>query len=288
MIIGAQKAGTTSLKNYLNEHPDVLGHPQLEFPYFSDESEFNSNYNDIFKKYFTVGNQSKYKAVVAKNAGLYTDEKGIKRLFNHNPNCQLVFVIREPVERAYSAYSMETFNGWLNREFSDIKDVINKKNYYDTMYRLCIQFGMYSEHLKIIYKYFKKSQVKLVLFNDLKNNPSKICKEIFNLIDINDEYIPNLEKKYNVSREQNSVYFSKVLLSLRNNNNPLKKIAKIILPYKYFTSFGNFLIESNKSSKKIEPISHEMRQYLTDLYAPYNKEFEKMTGINLHHWKNNN
>ena len=27
-IIGAQKAGTTSLKNYLAEHPEIVSHPQ--------------------------------------------------------------------------------------------------------------------------------------------------------------------------------------------------------------------------------------------------------------------
>ena len=44
MIIGAQKAGTTSLKNYLGEHPELQTHPQKEFGYVWDDKEFNQGF----------------------------------------------------------------------------------------------------------------------------------------------------------------------------------------------------------------------------------------------------
>ena len=51
-IIGAQKAGTTSLKNYLGEHSEVTTHPHTEFSFFADEDQFESGYNNVFEKYF--------------------------------------------------------------------------------------------------------------------------------------------------------------------------------------------------------------------------------------------
>ena len=47
MIVGAEKSGTTSLKNYLNEHPDVFGHSATEFTFFhSKKNELNTGYQE--------------------------------------------------------------------------------------------------------------------------------------------------------------------------------------------------------------------------------------------------
>lgn len=43
-IIGAQKAGTTSLKNYLGEHPQINTHTTKEFSYFYDDEEYNAGF----------------------------------------------------------------------------------------------------------------------------------------------------------------------------------------------------------------------------------------------------
>jgi hypothetical protein len=45
------------------------------------------------------------------------------------------------------------------------------------------------------------------------------------------------------------------------------------------------LIEFNKSSKKAEPISKEMKEYLRGYFEPYNKELEEMAKINLDEWR---
>src|SRR5678809_829657 len=118
MIIGAQKAGTTSLQNYLNEHPEILGHPQIEFGYFKDDKTYENGYEKEFARHFTSGSVNTAKAVIAKNTGMYDSDKALERLQQHNPDCKLVFIVREPVSRAYSSYSMEKFNGWLKRDFS--------------------------------------------------------------------------------------------------------------------------------------------------------------------------
>ena len=50
MIVGAEKSGTTSLKNYLNEHPDVFGHSATEFTFFhTKKNEYNLGFDTVFK-----------------------------------------------------------------------------------------------------------------------------------------------------------------------------------------------------------------------------------------------
>ena len=285
MIIGAQKAGTTSLQNYLNEHPEILGHPQIEFGFFKDDAMYANGYEKEFSRHFTAGNINTAKAVVAKNTGMYDSEKALERLRQHNPDCKLVFIVREPVSRAYSSYSMEKFNGLLTRDFSEIKDVIEEKRFDDMMYRFFIRLGLYSEFLKSIYKFFPENQVKIVLFEKLGKDPAGVCREIFQWLNIDPSFTPGTEKEYNKTQKPKSVLVSNILMRLRSNDNVIKKVAKKVLPYKVFTRLGTFLIESNKSSKRTKPISPEIKEYLQRFFDPYNKELEELAKINLDGWR---
>ena len=285
MIIGAQKAGTTSLKNYLNEHPWVLGHPQTEFAYFRDDTIFANGFEKEFSRHFTSGEVHSAKVVIAKSTGIYENEKALQRLHDHNPDCKLVFIVREPVSRAYSSYTMEKFNGWLKRDFSEIRNVIEEKKFDDVMYRLFIRLGLYSEFLKSIYKFFPENQVKIVLFEKLGKDPANVCSEIFQWLNIDPSFTPRTEKEYNKTQKPKSVLLSNILMRLRSNDSLIKKVAKKVLPYTVFTRLGTFLVEANKSSKKTKPISPEIKEYLHRFFDPYNKELEELAKINIEGWR---
>jgi len=287
MIIGAQKAGTTSLNKYLNQHPDVLGHATQEFSYFLSDTDYKKKYNTEFKKFF---DRTKFnaKVVVAKNVGIYNNQHAIERLYRHNPECKLVFMVREPVSRAISSYNMEVFNGWLDRDFPEIKTVIEKKRFDDVMYRLFICLGLYSESLEMILQYFPKEQLKIFLFENFSNNPAIIYNEICNWLNISPDYQVDFSIAHNATKKAKSQKASKILIKLRNNNNPIKKIARKVLPYSLFTKFGQFLIERNKSEKLPPPVPDDIKEFLYRYFEPYNKKFESMSALCLDCWNNKN
>jgi len=187
MIVGAQKAGTTSLIKYFLDHPDVLSHPQTEFAFFRSDMEYKEGYNHVFNRYFTKGNPSA-KTILAKNVGIYSDVQAIERLHDHNPNCKLIYLMREPVSRAISSYNMEIFNGWLKKEFYDLEEIIKNEAHDDVMYRLFIRLGLYAEHLRNIYKFFPKENVKrYTLYFEVAGNIKDTWKvefEEYEVIDI--------------------------------------------------------------------------------------------------------
>ncbi len=283
MIIGAQKAGTTSLNSYLCEHPQILGHAsiQKEFAYFRDDSIFEKGYDLEFNKAFDKKEIIGEARTVAKNVGIYNNEQSIKRLFEHNKNCKLIFVVREPVSRTYSSYTMEVFNGWMDRKFEDLKEVIINNQTNDSMYKFFIEPSLYANHIKLIYKYFPKNQVRVYSFNDFKSNPEKICTEIFDWLGVSSAYIPSIEKTHNATKQPKSKFFAKLILSMRKKDNVLKKIVKAILPYSMFSKMGSFIVESNKSNKNVEKISDEMQQFLSNYFEPYNKEFNELTDSSI-------
>jgi len=277
MIVGAQKAGTTSLNNYLNQHQEILGHPQTEFAYFRDNKLYQKDFDEEFHKHFTKGNLKEADKIVAKNVGIYNCEVALQRLQRHNPACKLVFVVREPVSRAYSSYTME-----ISGPKNGVKlSVLAKEDTNDVMYKLFIELGLYAKHLRLIHKYFPKEQVKVVLFDDLKEKPNVICQEIFQWLDVDQNFTPEVENLYNVTKKAKSTYLSDILMKLRRKNNPVKRLVKNILPYSLFSYIGQFLLESNKSSSGNQPMSEELQSLLSDYFEPHVTELEDLTGFEL-------
>ena len=286
MIVGAQKAGTTSLKNYLNEHPDIMSHSQIEFSFFNDDAEYALGYDKIFNKYFSQNQLKPNYKIVAKNVGICNNELAIQRLQKHNPACQIVFIIRKPVERAYSSYTMEVSNGWLKRDFAEIKQVIDNKQYYDVFYKILVELGFYAAQLEMIYKYFPAEQVQVFLFEDLKTKSEEICKSLFKLLNINADFAPNIKKVHNKTRQVKSSFISGITTRLRSNDNVLKKLVKKVIPPKVFTRLGYSLLEINKSDKVFSGLDNDLRAFLISFYQPYNEELQRLLGpnINISHW----
>jgi hypothetical protein len=284
MIIGAQKAGTTSLKNYLNEHPDIVGHPQQEFAYFGSEQEYKEPWEAVFKKNFTEGKYNASK-VVAKHIKIAIDELAVQRLKLHNPACQLVFIVRNPVDRAFSSHTMDVSRFNYAVPFSKIRDVIKDNDKEHKMFRIYLNLGMYSENLKMIYKYFPKDQVHVYKFEDLKRNPLKICKEIFQILGIDENFKPHVEKVHNKTKPVRSVWVAEVLKKLRQRDNPIKVFAKRILPHRLFTRLSYRLVEINMKDTGFSAMDASTRRALEEFFRPYNQELQELTGLDLSSWE---
>lgn len=284
MIIGAQKAGTTYLKNILSRHPEISTHIQTEFSYFRDDKEYEKEYISVYRKSFRK-HKSKAKIILAKNAGIYDSRKALERLRAHNPECKIIFIMREPVSRAVSSFNMEVFNGWLQRDFNEIRSIIENKRHDDVLYQLFINLGLYINHIRVLREYFPEENIKYFLFENLKENPKQIYYETCQWLKIDPNKSPELKIERNASRKARSQFYATVLNKLRKKNNPLKKAAKTVLPYSIFTKVGNFLIKSNKSNKLPEPVSVDMKLFLYQYFVEFNNELQQETGINLDIWR---
>ena len=117
MIVGAQKAGTSSLLRYLAQHPDIHTHAQPEMTFFLQAREYTRGYEWAFGKYFTGQNshdEIQDKHLIAKNVMVMHSPEVMQRIYEHNPEIHLVVLLREPVARAYSAYWWARRRGWEN------------------------------------------------------------------------------------------------------------------------------------------------------------------------------
>jgi hypothetical protein len=280
LIIGAQKSFTTSLKMYLGEHPSVITHPQQEMAYFTDDREYFAGYKKAISHYFKGISKTEGKRVVAKNAILYTSEEAVKRLHDYNPNCKVLLTLRNPVDRAYSAYLMESNYADIGFPFEKIIDVAVKADVSYWPFQLIIDAGNYAKHLKTVYKHFPKEQVMIVLCDEIKENPVKVCREIFRWLGVDDTFVPEI-KVHNPTMKGGPKIYSKFAITLLKKSPWIRKVAGWVIPSYYNYKVGDFVRNLNKTHEKHNAMDAATRTELLKYYWASNKELEEMTGKNV-------
>ena len=122
-VVGAAKAGTTSLHYYLNQHPDIYMSPLKEPHFFSQispapelKSFFQSVQNEA--EYLALFAGAHNEAVVGEASTSYLwDEQAPNRIYSSVPRAKLVIMLRNPVDRAYSHYLNDAREGIETRAF---------------------------------------------------------------------------------------------------------------------------------------------------------------------------
>jgi len=180
--IGVQKAGTSWLAEALNEHPEVYIHPKKEGHFFNKEKIY---LNSLHYEYTFKHNNEK---IIGEITPAYISEKDVpKKIFKYNPDVKLIAILRDPTERCISQYKMEMSRDTIE-ENKGLWDAFSRDlpKYGPMRFR-----GLYKEQLDNFYKYFKKEQLLILNYSDLKNNPLKFLQKVFEFLEINKKFVPS-------------------------------------------------------------------------------------------------
>ena len=124
IIGGAQTAGTTALWDYLNLHPEIQMPETKEINFFSFEYHKGINY---YSKLFECLDTN---CVVGEASPQYiTDEIYAKRIKKHTPEIKLIFILRDPIKRAYSNYHYNIQRHLQNPDLSFEKSIREDDGY---------------------------------------------------------------------------------------------------------------------------------------------------------------
>lgn len=291
MIGGAQKAGTTSLLRYLAQHPHIHTHPQTEFGFFLDDLVHNEGYPEFFVKSFGDGPASD-QILLAKHVMLMYSPKGIERLYHHNPNVHLTIMLRNPVDRAYSAYWYARRKGWEPlssfEAAIEAEDARLSKDGWDK-WRNCAYLynGTYYPWVRELMDRFGDDKVHVFLTNDLRQRPKDVCQEVFSLFDIDAGFITNVNEHYNQSAIARSELFARLWAWLVSSHNPIKKSIRSLLPVSLLSK--TWLIKQgigrlNEKEFTPPPMKNETCHQLIEYFKPYNSQLATLLERDLSIW----
>ena len=222
IIVGAQRSGTTYLYNIMDEHPDIcMAKPVFPEPkYFLNKSINRLDITEYHNKYFRHSISNNY-VFGEKSTSYYEREESAQLISYLLPDCKIIFVLRNPIDRAISNYFFSVNNGLENRSIEEVfinniappirnNDVsVNPLDYLGR--------GEYVKHIQTYLKYFCKEQLKILFFEDLGNI----------------EKVQNLYKFINVD---SNFYNNKVKLiikpSKKGQNIPRSVISQLVEYYR--------------------------------------------------------
>jgi len=287
LVCGTMKGGTTSLYYYLKAHPEI---------YFPEKKEihfFDLNFNrgiEFYKKYF-LNVKSNHKAV-GEVTPAYMYFKNIPELIHEVlPDVKLIFILRNPVDRAYSHYwhavtkwgvEYLSFEQAINAEPERISKGSPYYRYYSYLDR-----GKYVLQLKRFRKYFSKDQMFILITEELKRDPFGSLKQIFNFLEVD-------ITKYDFTKtfqKHNTGYSPKALkLHMTLNRVFGAKIGpkEKFLGYWYRRSLR--LLRKNKRlwelffTPNYPKLSLETKNVLLKYFEPYNKKLEVFLGRKIKVW----
>jgi hypothetical protein len=300
-IVGAAKTGTSSLYQYLIQHPDVARAVIKEPHFFSSDinpsnfskefsyhkvpnidiaikrgniihSSFIRSETDYLKLYAHAGGKLKIDSSVS---NLYSSEAA-KNIYNKNPDARIIIIIRQPVERAFSHYVMDLRSGYkLSHSFVEaVRNDYAASNKGWGISHLYVELSLYADSIKRYFNVFPKNQILIIMYDDYRNHANEVLKKVSDFAGLS-------PFKYNTEKSHNTAALPRFFLTRwLNRNKDLKRSISSYIPENI-----RFRLRQIAYHKKNMPaLSEQDYKELMPLFVDDIHQTEELTGLSLQQW----
>jgi hypothetical protein len=210
-IVGAAKAGTSSLYNYIAQHPDVFM-PELKEPHFFSEWRSPALEIDSMDEYLRLFEEAPENARVGEASTSYlASAAAAQRIRRFNPNARIIIVLRNPIDRAYSQYWNHVRDNMESLSFEEALQAeperIREGKWHGFYY---VEGGRYAKQVARYMDAFGRDSVRVYLFEDLSQDALGVCRDVLSFLRVDPSYPINPNRTYNRGGPQKSVLLSKL------------------------------------------------------------------------------
>jgi len=292
IVIGAQKAGTTALYRHLEQHPQIYMSPDKEPRYFANEEDRKGLFPyKTLQEYERLFDDVTDESAIGEASTLYLFSKSapgkIKELI---PNVKMLCILRNPVERAYSAYIFRVREGQEERKNfrSVIEDELRMLD-SGSGESIYLERGMYASQLARYFSYFNKDQVRIYLYEDFVNNPGDILADIYSFLGVESSFEVDVSQKHNISAIPDN-WLSRRIVVWLGKQSMIKNMLQRVLPRKFywdvFRPFLHGVVEHLRTGSvtKPEPMDPWCRTALVKFYREEITNLHKQMKLPVNKW----
>lgn len=273
MVIGAMKAGTTSLHYYLSRHPDLsMPSSGKELDFFNRDINWGRGM-DWYKSNFDNNNKKKGEVnpnyTMSKSPGTSLVPSRIHSLI---PDVLLIYVLRDPVERMISHVHHNWIDGVEIRSIDEIVCDVNDNGNYRCYGRYFFQI---SEYLQ----FFKKENILILKLEDLEKNRKNVMERIFSFLGVEKNFYEDSYRLVMHSSADKRVpgAIQQALQKQTGLNGWQRSCANI------FSGFPFAKILGKKIPKPV--LTDQQRQVLIDDFREDVARLKNFTGLDFSEWK---
>lgn len=293
-LVGAAKCGTTSLYEYLRQHPQIF------FP-SSDDVKVNWRFKepaffcpDLLPPELAVRDERAYLALFAGSEGYpwrgdastyYLQSKvAPERIKAFSPQARILIMLRPPLEQMRSNY-----RHMLRSDREDITDfhaavlASDDRRLGRRMPPRGIQAWLdytgnakYAPHVERYLRTFGRERVKVVLLEDLVARPAQTYREVLAFLGVDTNFVP----EFRVHNEAPPRGVLERLVSAAYRNPPVKRVAGTLFPYAVRRRFVMRVRKLDRSREKTDPRDLQLREAM----RPNVQRLASLIGRDLSHW----
>lgn len=200
MIVGAAKAGTTSLYEYVRQHPRVF------MPAVKEPSYFTEGYGlATLDEYLDLFDVARADQVVGESSGSYlSSEESPAWIRSALGAIKVIIILRNPARRAFSLYVWMAQEGYERAATFAEALALEEERKHDPSFRdhppqffhdyMYLSSGFYYEQVKRFIDLFGRESVLVLLFEEFVRDPVAACRQVFGLIGVDDTFTPTIER----------------------------------------------------------------------------------------------
>lgn len=188
LIAGAQKSGTTALNEYLYAHPELCMLKRKEIHFFDNDPIFAGKPVDYTKYHSFFSPQWSQRLCGEATPDYMYWYSAPRRIWEYNPAMKFIIILRNPIDRAFSAWNMEHFR---KREFLSFPEAIRAedqrvKEVLPLQHRVYayVDRGFYTDQIRRIWHYFPKEQTLFLKSASLKNQPQTTVDQVCDFLGV--------------------------------------------------------------------------------------------------------
>lgn len=279
-VIGAAKAGTTSLHHYLAEHPDLWMCPYKEPHYFSSEpirARGIEWYEGLFSG--AADHQLCGEASTSYSRGSKTRDTP-RRLYEYAPDAKLIYLVREPVARTRSdAMQALKYERYVLREQNIPKsvDVLVSRR------PILVESSEYIVQIESYLRYFDREQLLVLLQEDLARDPQGTMARIFDFLGIDTKVRVDTSRRHNATGDFIEGLKQERVAQIARRLPAFSTLRRII-PQSIRDRIRSFASARVDQHRIIEPMSPRVTARLKDHFRPLNRRLGGFIDRDLSHW----
>ncbi|UAB81923.1 sulfotransferase [Marixanthomonas sp. SCSIO 43207] len=275
-VIGAARAGTTTLYSYLSQHPDIFLPNVKECNYFSSvqsldkevykEPKYDKKYHmkiiasqKVYNNLFLPAKATQLKGDVSPS--YLWDRDTAKRIFEHNSEAKIILSLRNPIDRAYSHYLMHYNTGYeTEKTFEEALNAPKKPIWGGgNMY---LEMSSYFNQVKPYFDCFPSENIKVLIYEDWTKNKEKAFHDIYSFLGIQSFSKYAADEVYNKTQ---AIKNKKALDILRQEK--VKRSIQKLIPEAWTEKVKQqfFYKETEKTSLSEETITRLKRYFKDDV-----------------------
>ncbi|MFD1020180.1 sulfotransferase domain-containing protein [Thalassobacillus hwangdonensis] len=288
-IVGAAKSATTTIYIHLQKHEDIffsevkepkyLSRPYKEFPMrgpgddVSEKEEISSK-----EVYFDLFSNRKEKYLGEASVDYLYYYHTAKEIHNLNPKAKIIICIRNPVDRAYSAYWHLKNDEREALSFEDaLKEEENRiKNNYEFIWHYK-NAGLYYEQVKAYIETFGKENVHILMQEEISQDIKGSINNILEFLGLG-KITFEID---NIKNNPSGIPKSKIINKFVRNQNQFKNLLKFIVPKSFRQKVKAKILSKNYTKTTMD---QKIRSQLTRYYTDDIKELEHLINKDLSKW----